>query len=209
MRRTAATVTATAPRSPEERRNLVAGRDGRKLRDAADRRELPAQERQSRAVDAGGFTLPFGHSRSSCPFSVNQGDGVHHGTNNLASPFLQYVKQGPKPPGAANNEEYTLATGAPHNLLLERRRCPSSPPSASPCSTWRTGPSATTRGKVTGSRSGRARSSAEQTGPTLSSKALAVAVIALSCVVWMDLGAAGRESGLSSSRRSLRRGGVQ
>lgn len=42
----------------------------------------------------------------------------YHGTDSLASPPYEYVKQGPNPPGAANSVTYPLSAGAPHMTVF-------------------------------------------------------------------------------------------
>ena len=136
-----------------------------------------------------GFTLPFGALSFELPGCPSTKVTVYyHGTNNLASPPFQYVKQGPNPPGAANNEVYTLATGAPHNLLLGTAALPFDPAVGVAMFNLEDG----TVGDDTGEGDGIFDPGGpglplSKPVPTLSWKALAVAVIALSCVVWIDL----------------------
>jgi cysteine-rich repeat protein len=71
------------------------------------------------ALSPPGFNLPFGALAFELPGCESTRVTIYyHGVDSLSAPPMEYVKQGPNPPGASNNVVYTLSSGAPHTLTF-------------------------------------------------------------------------------------------
>jgi hypothetical protein len=79
----------------------------------------PIENLTAVALDPPGWTLPFGALAFELPGCESTRVTIYyHGSDGLASPPFDYVKQGPNPPGAANDVTYTLSAGAPHMTVF-------------------------------------------------------------------------------------------
>jgi cysteine-rich repeat protein len=79
----------------------------------------PIENLTAVALDPSGWTLPFGALAFELPGCESTRVTIYyHGSDGLASPPFDYVKQGPNPPGAANDVTYTLSAGAPHMTVF-------------------------------------------------------------------------------------------
>ncbi|MBI3387057.1 MAG: VCBS repeat-containing protein, partial [Deltaproteobacteria bacterium] len=79
----------------------------------------PIENLAAQALNPAGWSLPFGALSFELPGCESTRVTIYyHGRDSLASPPFQYVKQGPNPPGAANDVTYTLSAGAPHMLVM-------------------------------------------------------------------------------------------
>ena len=71
------------------------------------------------ALSPPGFNLPFGALAFELPGCESTRVTIYyHGVDSLSAPPMEYVKQGPNPPGASNNVVYTLSSGAPHTRVF-------------------------------------------------------------------------------------------
>jgi cysteine-rich repeat protein len=79
----------------------------------------PIENLAAQALNPAGWKLPLGALSFELPGCESTRVTIYyHGRDSLVSPPFQYVKQGPNPPGAANDVTYTLSAGAPHMLVM-------------------------------------------------------------------------------------------
>lgn len=100
------------------RHSLPSSTDGSTLTIVSDP-SCPLADVTAIPLAPNGFTLPFGGLAFRLPACTATTITIYyHGSDGFSSPPYQYVKQGPNPPGAANDVVYTLEPGAPHFAVL-------------------------------------------------------------------------------------------